>query len=75
MMLGTSVMLLFFGLMALVYNAAHQAKGWGPEKKTAVWFTISFVFGSVSYFIAWSCTEKELQDLSIKAETPRNGQV
>jgi hypothetical protein len=72
MMLGMSVALLLFGLGIMVYHAATLAKVWGPETKTALCFTLSFIIGGGSFFISWNCTEKNLQELCIKAEASKN---
>jgi hypothetical protein len=73
MLLGISIMLLLIGLMVFVYEAAKAAGEWGDERKVAIWFTISMVFGMVTYFVSWMKTEWQFQSLLLNEENSRGG--
>lgn len=73
MLLGISIMVLLIGLMVFVYEAAKAAGSWGDEVKVAIWFTISIVFGVVTYLISWTMTELQFQRLLLKEETREMG--
>jgi hypothetical protein len=72
MLLGISILLFLIGLMVFVYDAAKVAGVWGPEIKVAIWFTISMVFGDLTYFISWRTTEWQFQQLCVEADASRD---
>jgi hypothetical protein len=72
MMVGISIQFLLIGLAVYIYDAARTAGVWGPEIKVAIWFSISIVFGLLTYLVSWRNTEYVFQQLLLASEKERN---
>lgn len=62
MLLGSSVVLTFLGLVIHVYDAARTAAVWGPETITAICVTISLFYVLGTYCLCWATLEWTVQE-------------